>query len=252
MSFFLSKTTSVSFFFSRLSPKEQEILDKLKMETEHYLKADMYNVEYVRLLVISFNDTAELGMDESIPMLKNFISFIRHRLIEGKPHEYKRLIHLLDAFNRNCGFRAQILIGRQKFLNTVSETARKYKGMSLPVCQECASIAFDCIQAWSEAFSKFKHVFPYYEVTYLSLKNKFHIQFPRPEKDKSRVPIPIDVSLLADKFPSRMYADETDTLRSSDGESDNESAESVGKIKKDLSYDVFDQTHAFFGEVSLK
>jgi hypothetical protein len=206
----------------------------------------------VKLLVISFNDTAsQLGMDESIPTLKQFMSFVRHRLIEGKPHEYKRLIHLLDAFIRNCGIRAQILIGRKKFLETIGDTARKYKGIPLPTCQECAAIAFDCIQAWSETFSRFKGVFPFYEEIYLKLKNNYKVQFPRPSNDKSRVPIPIDVQLLTEKFPARLYTDDGDTEDSSGSDFGGSPRKGKGNGIVNFS-SVFDKSTSFYGEVSPK
>jgi|Transcript_15348 hypothetical protein len=203
-----------------LRSKEQEICDKLKAEVEGYLTTTQSDKGLIKLLMISFNDTARLGMDESIPLLKEFFSFIRHRLIEGKPQEFKRLVILLDNFIRNCGFRAQLLIGRQKFLNSLSEVARRYKATNNAICQEGSLLAFDCIQAWSEAFSGYKTYFPYYEETYLHLKTTYHIQFPRPENDPTRAPIPIDVFLIAEKFQTPVkYSDESDgTASDSSGE----------------------------------
>jgi hypothetical protein len=193
---------SLNFHHSRLSQKEKEIYTRIKLEIKQYLTTEEEINHTLQLILISFNDTANLGMDESIPLLKAVFSFIRRRLPKGSPHEYKKLIQLLDSFNRSCGLRAQVLIGREKFLQTLSKMARKYSNNALPICQECASITLDCLQAWSEAFSKYKNIFPYYEPCYLTLKNNYKILFPPPEKDKSRVPIPIDISLLADKFPS--------------------------------------------------
>lgn len=202
-----------------LQKKEQEVCDKLQAEVEAFLTTSQLDKGLIRLLIISFNETARFGMDESIPILKSFFSFIRHRLIDGKPSDFRRLVILLDNFIRNCGFRAQILIGRQKFLRSLSEMARKHRGINNAVCQEGANMALDCIQAWSEAFKNFKQYFPYYEETYLELKNYYQIEFSRPENDPTRAPIPIDVFLIAEKFQTPVkYNDDSDGTASESSE----------------------------------
>jgi hypothetical protein len=222
---------SANFYHSRLSQKEKGIYTRIKLEIKQYLTEDGIN-HTLQLILISFNDTANLGMDESIPLLKAVFSFIRRRLTKGNTHEYKKLIQLLDSFNRSCGLRAQVLIGREKFLQTLSKMARKYSNNPLPICQECASITLDCLQAWSEAFSKYKTVFPYYEPIYLNLKSNYKFTFPLPEKDKSLVPIPIDISLLADKFPSISHGEDTSESDGGDDHfpTDSYTSENLGEI----------------------
>ncbi len=255
MAFRFPLNSSISSLFSGLAGKEKNELSKMKMEVEEYLRIDDYNEEFVRLLVISFNDTYS-SSQESLCILKSFLSYIRNRLLQGKPHEYKRLIHLLDAFVRNCGIRAQILIGRKKFLQVISVTARKFKAMPMTACQECAAIALDCLQAWGEAFSEFKEVLPFYEETYLKLKNKYHLQFPRPAFDHTRVPIAIDVKLLTQKFPPHIYKEDLDEKGTtnnsgSEGEEEEENEEESSLNSRVHYTEVFELTDSFYGEVGM-
>jgi hypothetical protein len=193
MSFF--SRTPLAFFGLGLSSAEKEIFDKLKMEVEEYIKAPDMSEQLIMLICTSFNDTASLlGFEGSVPVLKQLFTFIRHRLLDGNTDQYKRLMYLLDSFVRQCGIRAQVMVGRKKFLQAVSLTARRYKTYYNSECQSCAALGLDCLQAWGEAFGPHKDVFPFYEEIYLKCKNKYNVLFPRPDHDPSRIPIRIDLS----------------------------------------------------------
>ena len=251
-----------SFFFLNFSRGEEQVyLKKLMREVEEYLSLDYYDENLVRLLIITINDSASLGQRKALATLKDFFSSIRRRLKTGKPHEYKRLIHLLDSFIRNCGMKAQSLIGQKKFLQVISITARKFRKRPITNYQECAAIALDCIQGWAESFRDYQQTYPHYLETYQELKEKYSIQFPRAEYDLTRIPIPVDVAALEDKFPPHLYQDHESTSRPTS------SSESSFIIEVEEIYDeyeneesdainvrystVFEMTDSFYGEVGL-
>lgn len=197
--------TPTNWIGSDLRGQERLMFDDIKKDIIGLVRSSANSTkQYIFSIVKKFNKTDILGMDESIPLLKQVVKFLRHQLIEiTNPEVYLRIVQLLDALVRKSGIRAHVLIGRKRFLQTLSLTARKmrdhsrgYSGMQnlqqnrLKIqYQEASDYTFDCIQAWHEAFYELRQIFPYYNDTYLKLKNKYHIPFPRAENDPSRIPI---------------------------------------------------------------
>jgi hypothetical protein len=186
-----------------LAPLEKAIYEDIKNEINKLfdkqtpLNNVMFNV------VRKFNHTDHLGMDESIPVCKAVFKYLRHCLIDTLSSTgYLKVVHLLDALVRKSGIRVHVLVGRRRFLQTLSLTARQWKNrVNDPIAQEGAEFAVDCIQAWHEAFYDLRAIFPEYQICYYKLVYKYKIKFPRPEDDPSRLPIILeqadDVSLLA-------------------------------------------------------
>jgi hypothetical protein len=200
MSFRLAKTASM-YLFSGLSNEEYEVCERMKIEIESYLQSDRPE-ELLKLLTSSFTDTVKLGVEESMPVLKNALSLIRHRLIEGSPQEYKKLLMLIDAYVKNCGIRAQVLVGRKKFLETVYDSAKRYsKSVTCPLSLECAVCALQRLEDWDNTFYEYSDKFPHYHEFYMKSR-WLGITVPTVEVDKKKVDrIYIDFAAISEKYP---------------------------------------------------
>lgn len=209
MSFYLTKTTSLSYLLSGLTNTEKEILDRMKAEVEAYMTATEPE-GLLKCLASSFNETTKLGFEESVPVLKNFFSFIRHRIQDGSPHEFKRLLVLVDFFLRSCGFRAQVLIGRKKFLDTVYDTAKKYSKVPLSNAQESAFVAVNYLEEWSDSFSDYREEFPYYGEVYNKARMNIRVRYSgspggSDSGEAEKPKITIDLLALSRKYPSLAF-----------------------------------------------
>lgn len=184
---------------SNLSPKERQYFLGIIKEIRRLFVESEKTRKVLIQACKKFILTDKMGMDASIPTLKAVVKYIRHSLIDTQVAMiYLRIIRLIDALIRKCGIRAHVLIGRKRFLQTVSLTARRWE---LPVnlvndphAQEAADFAFDCVMAWHETFYHHRQRFPYYSETYFKLKNKYHVKFQRQEHDPSRLPIDFEAT----------------------------------------------------------
>jgi hypothetical protein len=174
-----------------LAPLEKAIYEDIKNEINKLFDKNVPLNNVMFNVVRKLNHTDHLGMDESIPLCKAVFKYLRHCLIDTLSSTgYYKVVHLLDALVRKSGIRVHVLVGRRRFLQTLSLTARQWKRHANdPVAQESADFAFDCIQAWHEAFYDLRAIFPEYQVVYYKLVWKYKVKFPRPEDDPSRLPI---------------------------------------------------------------
>lgn len=184
-----------SWVGTNLPPNERKLFEEIRRDINSLFQSVIKTKAVIISIVKKFNATADsLGMDESIPLLKQVVKYLRHILIDCTSAEvYLRLIRLLDNMIRKCGVRAHALIGRKRFLQTVSLTARRWKQKINNVhAQEAADYTFDCILAWHEAFYPIRHLFPFYSQTFYKLKFKYNVRFLRPENDPSRPVITLE------------------------------------------------------------
>ena len=208
MSFRLPKTTSLTFLLSGLTATEKEILDRMKMEVEQYLLQERPG-DMLRCLASSFNETVKLGFEESVPVLKNFLSFIRHRMIDGNSQEFKRLLLLTDHYLRHCGYRAQVLIGRKKFLETIFEVAKRFSKVGLTGAHESAMIAVSTLGEWSHEFSEYRENFPHYSEVYNKAKMGIRVINVTPgsdSEDEGKPRINIDFTAIEKRYPALQFA----------------------------------------------
>jgi hypothetical protein len=180
---------------SQLPEKERAMFHAIKADINGLLSDKLKSLrKQIISIVFKFNETDVLGMEESIPLLKQVIKYCRHKVVDTTaPKTYIRLIQLLDTFMRKSGVRAHALIGRKKFLQTVSVTARRFKAFPEdPNFQDAADYTFDCLMAWHEAFLPLKELFPFYSQIYYKLKYKYKVKFLKMENDPSRPTIPLE------------------------------------------------------------
>jgi hypothetical protein len=174
-----------------LAPKEKELFEGIKQEIRKLLNPKEDVEVAIFNTIRQFNRTDVLGMDESMPVLEAAVKYIRH-LLADVPHPtvFLHLVQLVDGLVRKSGIRAHFLVGRKKFLQTLSIRARQFKKFATDeACQDAADFTFDCMQGWHEAFFDLKSLFPHFEAVYMKLLHKYHVQFPRSDNDSSRLPI---------------------------------------------------------------
>lgn len=174
-----------------LPPNEKAIYIDIRNEINNLFTAKP-TLHVLFDVVRKFNNTDVLGMDESIPVLKAVVKYLRHLILDTySPVAFHKIVQLLDALVRKSGIRAHVLIGRKRFLQTLSLVARQWKKKELNNvdAHEAADYTFDCIQAWHEAFYDLRAIFPEYQIVYFKLVWKYRVQFPRSEDDPSRMPI---------------------------------------------------------------
>ena len=105
----------------------------------------------------------ELNHEKFIPVFKDLVKFLRHRLLDGSVITFHRIIHLVNAMIRNCGTIAQIIIGREQFLRTLLYLIPIFAKRKEILAKESATFAFFCLKEWTSVLRQRKDLFPYYE-----------------------------------------------------------------------------------------
>lgn len=203
-----SKSNSLNFLFAGMTATEKEMLERIKAEIEQYLLSEP-SPDMMKLLVASFNDTNRLGVEESMPVLKNVFSFIRHRLIDGHIVEYKKLVELVDEYMKHCGLRAHVLVGRKKFLDTLYETAKKHSKSFNAPARECVMLVAQCFENWYHSFEEYNEQFPHFREYFVKTRCLGVVvpagstQFPiREEKEKDKDKIFVDYIAIVERYPN--------------------------------------------------
>jgi hypothetical protein len=145
----------------------------LKKKIHEYINYSwILNENKLSEIISLWNETGLKGYDESIPLLKQIMKYLRHQMIDLPVGGYLRILHLCDALMRNCGIRAHVLIGRYKFLKTIAQLAiliKKEKPLE-PLYQEASSYAFYCLDEWSFSLRERNDLFPFYPMILDQLK----------------------------------------------------------------------------------
>ena len=157
---------------------------------DHYSSTHMRH-DALLAIVDSIDNTNRFGTSPSMPLIHEVVAYLRINLLSRDTEKVKRTIVLLDVLIKNCQFRLHYSIGRKKFMKTLSKVTRWYYNNRSNTTENNAvsDLCLDCISAWSQAFYPRRNLYPYIVDTYLKLKGKYGIRFPRPDFDNSRVPI---------------------------------------------------------------
>jgi hypothetical protein len=155
---------------------------------------DLYDVEAVsteNLLVIldAIEHIKGGSYQQAALVLCEVVNYLRSLLLGSDTEVTFRTVILLDCIVKNSGFVMHALIGRRKFMKTLSLVARRHLTSPFPEPRRVAVYTLDCLQAWGEAFYPRQQCYPYIYQTYLKLRTKYQIKFPRPDFDPTRVPI---------------------------------------------------------------
>eukprot|EP01032_Pedospumella_encystans_P013188 gene13188-15199_t len=160
-------------------------------------KIDFYNLceidsrNIVVILDLIENVKTE-GYARSVPVLSEVVHYLRSLLLSADTELVYHTLVLLDHIVKNSGFILHVMIGRWKFMKTMSHVARKHTAEIYYANKRVGNLALDCIQAWGEAFYPREEHYPHICHTYTKLKFKYKMHFPRPDFDPTRVPIFLD------------------------------------------------------------
>lgn len=111
--------------------------------------------EYLLVDIITFINQLQEKINKSdyIQLFKQLIIYLRHQLLLKDPIIYYCTIKIIDYCIRFCGYYSQLLINHSKILlKTISVTAIRQSLMNNRRNKRASYVAFDCIQAWAEAF----------------------------------------------------------------------------------------------------
>jgi hypothetical protein len=172
-----------------LPSTEKQLFHEIKKEIFQLFPPSTENTRRITYLIVyKFIKTNILGFERSMPILRQLIKLLRHLLLDlPNPVSYLKVIQLIDLLIRKAGYRAHMLIGRKRFLQTVSLTARRWQDDGFPLSLQVSAFSFNCILTWYLAFKGLYIRYPFYTQTYLKLKNKYKIQFTKGENDPTRM-----------------------------------------------------------------
>lgn len=196
-------------------PNQLKLLyEKLIIKIDQYINESYINNKYLLAVLDYIDEIKEHNHHISIPVLSESICYLRSKILSNNGAIIYRSILIADAIVKNSGYKLHVLIGytlsihtsyiythnqvylnqsfigQKKFMKTLGLIGRKYLNDSNDDLKQRASrLAIDCIQAWGEAFYPREKYYPHIYRTYLNIRNKYNIQYPRPDFDPTRVPI---------------------------------------------------------------
>jgi hypothetical protein len=173
-------------------------------------KIDLYNLESVTTenlvgILDAIEEVKSCGNDRAVIVLNEIVNYLRTLLLSRDTETVFHTVILLDCIVKNSGFIMHVLIGRRKFMKTLSLIARRHLNEPSQTHKRVGVFAMDCLQAWGEAFYPRQEYYPHIYGTYLKLRTKYNVKFPRPDFDPTRVPIFLGVvsateRVIATKF----------------------------------------------------
>lgn len=160
----------------------------IREKIDHYNTTPITEENIIEILDL-IECVKEFGYKRAVPVLNEVVHYLRSCLLSTNTDIVFHTLVLLDCIVKNSGFILHIMIGRRKFMKTMSLVARRSIMEPSLAKQKVGLQALDCLQAWGEAFYPREQYYPYIYQTYLKLRNKYKIRFPRRDFDPTRVPI---------------------------------------------------------------
>jgi hypothetical protein len=122
-------------------------------------------------------------------VLREIVEYLRVKLMSGYKSIVYRTIYLSDALVKNCGPKIYVLLGSKLFMRTLSKISRAWILKGSQRAKRLGEYGLDTMQAWGEAFETRKSLYPHIYGSYMHLRSKPYITFPRQQYDPKRVPI---------------------------------------------------------------
>lgn len=118
---------------------------------------------------------------ESTPsvVLREIMEYLRIQLLSASKHIVQRIIYLVDALIKNCGPKMYVLVGDRLFMRTLSKVSRAWALKGSRRAKQLGEYGLDTLQAWGEAFETRKTMYPSIYGTYMALRAKPYVSFPR-------------------------------------------------------------------------
>jgi hypothetical protein len=161
----------------KLRGLQRKIFRNIKRQIDAYIGYFTLRESCLREIVGAFNETIDIGIEESIPLCKQVIKYLRHKLCDCGVEGFRRIVHLLNALMINSGIRAHVLIGHLKFLRTITFQAVHCKLNPSISHQAAADFAYKCLESWTLALHPRKDLFPFYQQTFDELQNRHLFSF---------------------------------------------------------------------------
>jgi hypothetical protein len=176
---------------SKLEGKDRILFENVKQLIDRYL-----SIYINQSLLVEINDFILKNIcvsRSSYVILNELMKYLRIKLLSNNTDIIQHVMILLDFLVKNSvDYKVHLFIGQRKMMKTISVVGRRQRNKPSFTGyghQETADIIFDCIQAWGEAFYSRREVYPHIWATYAKLRHQYHIRFPRPYFDPTRVPI---------------------------------------------------------------
>jgi hypothetical protein len=157
-----------------LQGQDRKFYLSAKNKIDIYYNQSRINEGYIKDILAIWIDcgNAVANLDDSIPVCRQIIKYIRYRLCDNEIGGFLRLIHLINVLMRNGGIRAHVLIGRKRFLQTITYFVARYKKNASPLYKETANFTFQCLRDWAAALKERQDMFPYYQSELKALVEK--------------------------------------------------------------------------------
>ena len=88
--------------------------------------------KYIKILTGKWCDildliesTKQIGVQNSMTVLEGMVTYLRHKLLSSDTQTIYYTVLLLDVLVKNSGYRVHVLIGRKRFMKTLSVVARR-------------------------------------------------------------------------------------------------------------------------------
>jgi hypothetical protein len=117
-------TFPTSWIGRLLQPNQKRLFDLLVKEVDRYFDSNAKEKNMLEILDV-IEETKGIGINESIPVLDELITFLRHKILYNESLIVYYTMILLDVMVKNSGYRVHILVGRKTFMKTLSLTARR-------------------------------------------------------------------------------------------------------------------------------
>ena len=220
----------MSWIGGYLTKEQRPKFAKLKFDANCVILNYNATVNHKNILIVIDNVNGISSGDyseESMSILSEFVSLLRVYLLSKNPDIVARTAILCDTLVKNCGSKIHILIGRRKFMKTMSIQSRRFLKRPERNFRDVALLLLDTIQAWGEAFYTRRILYPHIYGTYRQLRVKYGIQYPRPDNDPTRVPIFLGPITSKENQLVQEYQDPDSDKYESDHEEDKIEKESL-------------------------
>jgi hypothetical protein len=149
------------------------------------------NASFAKMLEVSdfLQASIALGKESCNRISSQAIEFLRLHLSHELAQTVLNAVLLCDFLAKNANFVVHDHFGQKLFMKTMKSVGLKFYYSHDEEKRTIGTVIMDIIQGWGEAFEPRKSHYPHIYGTYIKLKHKYKIKFPRIDYDPDRVPI---------------------------------------------------------------
>jgi len=135
----LEITIPTSWIGSQLRGDSRRHYESIKNAIDVFLHTPLNNSKILEIVDL-IEATKSVGINRSIEILDPVVTFLRHKILHGDTQTVYYTILLVDVLVKNCAYRIHVLIGRKRFMKTLSLIARRNKERRDAVSQRIANL----------------------------------------------------------------------------------------------------------------